>query len=106
MANSWARPGVKCEFLGIPEGVNPDSRFIEIPVVGAVYTIRDVDADSYGEVVVRLREIRNPVVRTQEGMLERAYEAWLFRPLVSKTQEQDVELFRHLLNPTNTPEHV
>lgn len=98
--SAWAKPGVKCVFLGIPPGkyvAQPES--IHIPEAGAVLTVRDVRQNAQGETCLRFVEIINPTVATQCGTAERGYEAFCFRPLITRTQEQDLELFRPLLVP-------
>lgn len=104
MMASWARPGVKVVYIGVPEWAKPDYRGIQALGLGRTYTIRDTVL--WDLLCIRLEEVVNPVIKTRVGFTERAYPLICFRPLVTKTQEQDVELFRHLLTSANTPEHV
>jgi hypothetical protein len=103
--SSWARPGVKCVFVGVPSWAKPDWRGIAAPSLHHVYTIRDVVLYE-GSVLVRLAEIVNPVIDLDNGRAERCYPLICFRPLISKTQEQDVELFRHHLTGAPVGEPV
>jgi hypothetical protein len=78
----------------------PTARF---PEVGVVYTIREVRTvtigPNAGQPCLFLEGIFNPVIETL-GNKEPGMPISAFRPLISKTQEQDVELFRHLLSPS------
>ncbi len=98
--SAWAKPGVKCLFVG--GGLDKASDFPLLqgkPEHGVVYTIRDTKMGTRGhckgELVLRLCETS---VRPNGEAWE---DAWLavstFRPLVTRTQEQDVALFTHLL---------
>lgn len=86
--SAWAKPGVKC--------VCVDADGSETLVHGGVYTVRSTcvagplwaDAGSVG---LRLYEIILPVDRL-DG-IEPGYRVSRFRPLVTRTQEQDLELF-------------
>lgn len=84
----WAKPGVKCTCISDwgrwagPEGEAPKAP----PIKGRVYTIRETE--------------------TRDGLLflvlvecdpEEMFGVKNFRPVVSRTQEQDLELFQHLL---------
>jgi hypothetical protein len=101
--SAWAKPGVK--------RVCVDASYIrgDMPLrVGGVYEIVRVGrpcGDGRGryrrpQLVVALAETANPFSPDGSFAVER------FRPLVTKTQEQDVALFRHLLAPKNVEEPV
>lgn len=60
-----------------------------------VYTVREVT--NYTCVGLRLEEVINPEVKTTHGFMERSYEAEYFRPLVTKTQEEDVRAIKSAL---------
>jgi len=89
MIPSWAKPGAKvvCVDAFPLEG----SIWVSPPVEGVIYTITDTFYQE-GVLLLRLKELRN--------FQDIGYLARRFRPLVSRTQEQDVDLFKSLLNPT------
>lgn len=98
---SWAVPGQKVvcindtfDLLTVPLGLVPNYNMHGLSN-GVVYTIRDIVIDPYYIIpTVRLVEIyRQP---TRSGVNERGYLISRFRPLITKTQEQDVELFRKI----------
>lgn len=83
--SSWAKPGVKCVCILAKWGARhvPEVRH---PVVGDVLTIQEVDF------------FDGRVGLTFEGLGEDDfYAACCFRPLVTRSQEHDVALFKHLL---------
>lgn len=99
--SAWAKPGVKCVCVGRPKST--DFRgIIRVPDVYETLTIRDVFigvlSDGTEAVTLRFSEIQNPVVDTTHGMVERGYWAAHFRPLVTRTQEQDLALFTPILD--------
>lgn len=98
--SSWAKPGVKCVCLDDRwEGASPLKK-------GATYTIH----------AITLGEGRHPGVKVTRGMgllLVEAenphqpsvgFSAARFRPLITRTQEQDLELFRHHLSGNSLSE--
>lgn len=93
MSAAWAKPGVKCVCI---DGGSPRSRGFALygnyPVTDGVYTIDDVfpDVTGTGKVLLSLREF--PTDNGNGWNLAR------FRPLITKTQEQDVGLFVHHLD--------
>lgn len=103
---SWARPGVKCVYIGPTRRPNPLWRGVAKPVAGQVYTVRDVLVSNKGVTVIWLVEISNPLVyvRDMARQVEWGFNAAGFRPLV--TQSDDVAKFTHLLNPAKLPERV
>lgn len=60
------------------------------PVVGETYTIAELWHDDDGGLYLILAELRPDVGSLVDG----------FRPLVTRTQEQDVALFRQILAQT------
>jgi hypothetical protein len=97
--SGWAEPGKKCVCVRLPS-VGTDFRGVtRIPHIGEVLTIREVfiGRTIAGDEVVALKfhEIKNPLVLTIEGMVERGYACAQYRPLVD--QSDDVALFAHHL---------
>ena len=86
---SWAKVGAKAVFVGAPDtGACPG----QMPVIGRVYTISRVQ-DVAGGAIVALREL--PLF-DQNG--EIGIRLRFFRPLVTRSQEQDIaEHFAHHL---------
>jgi len=95
--SAWARPGVKCVCI---EGGTPNSDGMRLaggyPVTGGIYTVDGVSRDElFGKDILHLAEF--PTTAMVRGNL-RGWDAARFRPLVTRTQEQDVSLFTHLLD--------
>lgn len=87
---SWAKPGVKCVCVDAKPNRLSDPVFLMkwLPLEGEVYTIKDV-----------VLHPRSVAVTLEECSDDRLYCAiWRFRPVVSRSQEQDVALFTHLLD--------
>lgn len=85
---SWAKPGARCvcvdkSFYG--HGHKNDADKL---VVGGIYTIDFVFTDKRGVICVRLQGVTNESA---------GYMVSRFRPLITKTQEHDVALFKHHL---------
>ena len=99
--SSWAKPGVKVVCVREPSSAAraayPQATW---PVMNGIYTIRDTPIITHGrrkgEITLLLHEIVNPIIH-QLGTVEPGMPLFAFRPLVAPTQEQDLELFRHLL---------
>lgn len=94
--SAWARPGVKCVCVATSHAAL-DLGFAA-PIVGRVYTIREVlDGPRFSDGVidhgVRLVEIVNPPARFGTTTTEPAWVVAKFRPIITKTQEQDVAMF-------------
>lgn len=69
-----------------------------LPKERGVYTVREVYSYK-GLVGVRLDEIMNPNIPFRDaGLAEPSFGVKYFRPLVTKTQEQDIEMFRKIVN--------
>ena len=85
---SWAKPGVKCVCVDATRG-----RVSGLPVpfaFGDVLTIRQVAYDG------GLRFVGIPTIDPQDGR-RTTYAIERFRPLVTRTQSQDLALFTPLL---------
>lgn len=96
--SAWAKPGVKCVLV---EDNWPAGSFYGtevLPVVGTAYTVREL-VQIQGFLLCRLVEIRNPTLDYRQGFMECAFDVGRFRPLVVRTQEQDVALFTPYLAP-------
>lgn len=93
----WAVPGAKVVCVE-PSPAASFYGWEKLPVVGEVYTIRDIVFPDGGTPCIRLDEISNAVSEYFYGPAECSFKIARFRPLISKTQEQDVALFEPLLN--------
>jgi hypothetical protein len=99
MIPSWAKPGAKvvCVDAEMVTGPSP-------LCVGGIYTVTFAylckgaprGAFKGPHPCVVLAEVRNTFSPTRHG----GFSADRFRPLAFRTQEQDVALFKSLLNPT------
>lgn len=100
----WAVPGAKV--VCVKEGVNwrriLAPKMVAWPRVNGVYTIRGVFLYK-GVVGMRMAEIVNPPVQFNHGCVEPAFGLGCFRPLITKTQEQDIEMFRKIAQGDSTP---
>lgn len=89
--NSWVKPGAKCVFVDHTPGLNPNPASRK----GDICEILEVDTIQ-GHLAVRAREIN--------GRWVHGYNEWAkasrFRPLISKTQEQDIEMFLRIASPS------
>lgn len=94
--STWAAPGVKCVCIHADWKRGPRLSiwtwlkllYLGLPVHGGVYEVTAVGQHCSGGRAITLR-----------GWGKLAFHADLFRPLISRTQEQDVALFAPLLNP-------
>lgn len=90
----WAKPGVKCVCIhdrgrwAGPDGESPSTP----PLKGKVYTIVETD-QAEGTLFLTLAEC------SQDEM----YSVKNFRPVISRTQEQDLELFLPLIETLGEP---
>lgn len=97
--SSWARPGVKC--VCVDNLHRTRARENPVLVVGRVYEVTKVVSIT-GNTVGPYRHERKGLVLA--GVLnpydvkDGAFALSRFRPLVTKTQEQDVAIFRHHLS--------
>lgn len=76
------------------------------PVVGGIYTIREIDpnypkAKSACLVALRLVEIRNPVLPYIEGEYEAAWNYERFRPV--EPRKTDISIFTDMLKTVGKP---
>ena len=87
----WAKPGVKC--VCVFDGALPESMPLKswhwTPTKGHIYTIVSVEQHAHG-VGLTLKECATGN--------HQIFSVRRFRPLVTKTQEQDVALFQHMLD--------
>lgn len=91
--SSWAARGVKCVYVG----VSPHKNTRIIPLErGGTYTIRAVFLHpSRGELGCLLEEVTNEL--SDYFGIEMGYILTNFRPLATRTQEQDLAIFLPLL---------
>lgn len=104
--SSWAAPGVKCvciidDWQDIP-GMGSPSR---LPMINEVLTIKEVmvagDLNSLSSRFQFVGEAaRTVIISFHELGHDWFFAVRNFRPLITKTQEQDLALFRHLLSPS------
>lgn len=97
--SAWAKPGVKCvKFRRFTPQEFRDFKFIkpETPIpTGAVVTISEVFAHPvFGVTCLRVSEFPN----IDPSGFDCGWWIGNFRPLIAKTQGQDVALFRHILD--------
>jgi hypothetical protein len=93
---AWARPGAKCVLIG-GRRMSSDHKY---PEKDAVYTVRATRPGKKG-LVLLLEEVRNHL---NISGVEPGFGARFFRPVSTRTQEQDVALFQHHLS--NATEQV
>lgn len=103
---SWAVRGAKVVFTGKGTGRTAESMGYKVntrPVVGSIYTIRDTIVGLYG-LHVRLTELRVDGHWPDGRPFTDAWGSIVgFRPLVTKSAEQDIALFRHHLDGVGVP---
>lgn len=100
---SWVKVGAKCVALYNFPGT-PGAKALSI---NSILTIRDwAYSPEYGMWCLMFFEIYNEPVNTREGFLERGYALFAFKPLTTKTIEDDMEIFASLLNVTRIEESV
>lgn len=98
----WAKPGVKVVCVNADPTAAPTTRFKYSPNMDgirarAVYTIREVVLDELEDIpTLLLEEISRP---WQGPRRTREHGFWIgrFRPIVTRTQEDDVALFAPIL---------
>lgn len=93
--SSWARVGVKVVCVDDAWPENSWYGYEVLPVKGQAYTIRDL-VEYEGTLCCLLVEVQNSPQDYNQGMIEAAFAVRRFRPLI--TQEDDVAMFRELLN--------
>lgn len=95
--SAWAKPGVKCVCLGFPPGRSLGWGIETVPVKDQILTIREVETVE-GYAAIRFEEIVNPPLAYHEFVGEAMFDPAYFRPIISKTQEDDIaEHFSDLL---------
>jgi hypothetical protein len=94
--SSWAKPGVKCVCVDDTWPAGSWYGVEALPTRRTEYTIRSL-VDCAGVPCCRLEEIVNAPLDYQEGVVEAAFALSRFRPLITRTQEQDVSIFTPLL---------
>lgn len=102
---SWARVGQKV--VATIDVVESGWPWEPVKTIGkgTILTIRSVYSVPEG-VGLRFVEVVNPEVLTTVGMIERVYDAKDFRPLISKSIEDDLAIFAPLLNTKSEKELV
>lgn len=101
--SNWAKPGVKCVCVDNIIPIGPE--VMQCLEAGKMYTIRAVEHFE-GGMGITVNEIVNPSFMYNEGISEPVYRLDRFRPLITRTQEQDVALFKSLLNKVVAPVHA
>ena len=91
----WPSVGMKCKCVSRQWHFYSGERE---PVIGSIYTVRTIDFDE-GEYWLRFVELVNAPQDYAQGFLECDWRASCFRPLVTRTVEQDIsEHFKPLLD--------
>ena len=100
--SAWAKPGVKCVCIDgriLPGRILTTPIDLTVPKKGQTYTIRWVGIftwpDGASGVGVHLEELAR--VPAPDGKVY-PFGLYRFRPLITKSQEDDVALFRSLLD--------
>ena len=94
----WVKIGAKC--VWIDNKLARKILDVEIyPVKGVIYSIREIIVSDViqNELCIRLNEIHNPIINYNNGTEELMFYVYHFRPLITKTQEQDIAIFNKLL---------
>ncbi len=93
---SWANVGAKCVCINDDSmsfwapGYSVSGKFLVRK--GQTYTIRSVEITPDGKVGIKLVGVQD------RSRLDYGYAVERFRPLVVRTQEQDVEMFKRLVD--------
>lgn len=90
--SAWAKPGVKCVCVDAAGTWGPDA-----PIENAVYTVRRVWVDEDGDTVMDFVELQRRQEACEAWGRQLGYFVHRFRPLITRTQEQDLEHFLPLL---------
>jgi hypothetical protein len=93
--SAWARPGVKCVCIKRDQWKNLQQGEVP-PRFGQELTIRSVELVD-GILGLMFVEIVNQPQKYDEGFSECCWDVLNFRPLITRTQEQDVALFRKIV---------
>lgn len=95
---AWARVGAKV--VCVRRAFNAVTLRHKYPLCGHTYTIRKVTRDSVSnEPIILLEEVVNTTWEIPSS-LEPGFPIRYFRPLITRTLEQDAAQFRKLLNTT------
>jgi hypothetical protein len=89
----WAVPGAKVVCISAPLR---SRKFSTPPEVGAQYTIRETFISSHGTSAARLVEIKGTYSR--KSKMERGWKLFRFRPLITRSQDDDMAIFRPILD--------
>lgn len=87
--SSWAKVGAKCVCIDSAPRNTSEGFPTWIPVEGEVYTILDIYHRADG---------KSGLILVEQTDHRRFYEVSRFRPIVTRTQEQDVEMFVRLVD--------
>ena len=94
---SWAKPGVKCVCIDASPYESPGHPpLFGWPIERRVYTVKAVGQfhPHYDGVMLQIAELANPALIDGRDC---GWDIRRFRPLITRTQEDDVALFRHHL---------
>jgi hypothetical protein len=93
----WAKPGVKCVCVDHSDIFNPNLAIV--PPMGERHMIKGVLDDYLGRGTTLLIEgYPNVSLRLGHDM---GWAIWRFRPLITRTQQQDLAIFTPLLSGIN-----
>lgn len=92
---SWVVVGAKCVCVDsdIPFKPGHEDEIVADPVKGEIYTVGHVEVDEEGRVWISLLELPE----------DDLFEFFHFRPIITKTQEEDVSMFLELLQKHEEP---
>ena len=95
---SWCKVGTKVICVDVNWQYFIQFRNEQVAELNKIYTIRKVNESLE---CLYLKEINNYI---PELKIERGFLYWHFRPLISKSQEDDIKLFNKILNETKISE--
>ena len=105
--SAWAKPGAKCALLYTNPSWADLTGFVQVPVLGVVYTVSEVLICD-GEEAIRLVELPNTsswqISHSPPMFGAPVFGTFRFRPVVPVDPQQDISLFRHHL--ADAPEPV
>lgn len=90
---AWVRPGAKC--ISLYDFPDARAHGFDAPRAGTIYTVREIDQGPGVYDCIRVMEITNP---TCDDGWEPSWVIKRFRPVVTRSQEQDVAIFRPILD--------
>lgn len=91
MIPSWVKVGAKC--ISLYDFHDAQKAGFDAPHRGAIYTVREIDEGPGFYDCIRVVEITNPLC--DDGW-EPSWVIHRFRPLVSKTEPEDLAVFRRI----------